>query len=147
MSGYAVPELQRAVIARLKAFAPLNTEIAQRVYDTVPKEATFPLVAINGIATLADDTDTSSGMDAEVNISVFARGVGARVDAQRIGAQIIAALDRGAALLNVPGHKVVMSRYVRNVVFRTDAAPTNGEVHGVFTFSIKTESLALSVGF
>jgi hypothetical protein len=145
MSGYALPDLQRAVLARLKASAAVAAEVGARVYDTAPANAAYPLIAVNQINTLPNDTDTTSGSETDFALSVFARGTRARVDVNRIGGALIAALDRNAASLTVPGHKVVLCSFTSSLVFRDDVE--KGGAHGVFRFRIVTEDVTPATGF
>lgn len=146
MSGDCSGELLRAIRARMLADAGLIAEVGARIYETVPDGATLPCIALNDATLEASDTDTSSGAVHSLRYSVFARGEAARVDVRRIGAALIAAVDRSGQFLSVSGHRVVLVRYVRNVVFRSDDQ-TNGEAHGVYSFEAITENETATAGY
>lgn len=146
MSGDCQSLLLRAMLARLKADVPLSAEVGARIYETVPGDAVLPCVALNDVRQLAFDTDTSDGALYEIDYSIFARGEAARVDVRRIGALVAACLNRSGQFLSVAGHKVVLVRFTRSIVFRTDAQ-TNGEAHGVYSFEALTEALAAASGY
>lgn len=141
----SIPGLQRAVLARLNADSALSALVSGRVYDTAPADAIYPLVSINSISATSSDTDTTDGEVIELALSVFTRGVGARVEANRIGAAVIGALDRKASMLAVPGFNVFMCAAINSLVFRDDAE--QGGAHGVFRFQILVESLATATGY
>jgi hypothetical protein len=143
--SYPIPDLQRAVIARLRAYAPLTAVVAQRIYDTAPADAAYPFVTINSISATERDTDTSDGLRVALAVSVFAQGVDARAKVQRHAAHVIDALHRNAAALTVTGHAVVMCSYQSSLVFRTP--DDGGGAHCVVNFLILTEQAELANGY
>lgn len=146
MSGDCSGLLLRAVRARMVADAGITAEVGTRVYETVPENATFPVIGLHDQSFEAWDTDTSSGASHEIVFACFTRGEDARVVARRINAAITACLDRCAASLTVTGHKVVSFAFVRSLVFRTEDAD-KGSAMGVVYFNVTTEQLAAASGY
>lgn len=140
-----IGELLREVRARMLADAGITAEVAARIYETVPAGVTFPLIALNNAQSEPDDTDTSSGMRHELTYSIHTKGEAARVDARRIGAAVIACLDRSGTTLTLTGHTCILLRFVRSIVFRADDA-TNGAAHGVYVFEAMTQQTAAASG-
>jgi len=69
-------ELQGAIVARLKASAPVSALIGDRVFDAVPENAPFPYVSMGPSDELSEDTDCTTGFDITLQIDCWSRAVG-----------------------------------------------------------------------
>ena len=121
-------ELQKAVVAALKADAALSALVGDRVYDRAPQRVVFPYVAIGEMQVLSDDVDCISGFEVYLTIHVWSRAYG-RVECREISSAIYDVLHE--AELNLNGLAFVEVR-LRDM---TDLADPDGEsTHGVVTF-------------
>lgn len=64
-------ELQGAIVARLKAYAPLTALVAQRIYDDVPLPATTPYVSLGPDQIVSDDADCLTGYEVTIQIDAW----------------------------------------------------------------------------
>ena len=138
MTGYSVPDVQRAVLARLKSDAGVSALVAARVYDTAPTDAKLPCVAINQIDMTPDNTADTDGATVNIALSVFTVGARARVEAHDISARIIDALNDRVAPLALAHGTAWQCRLLSAVVFRTE--DQRGGAHGVIRFEVRTQS-------
>jgi hypothetical protein len=69
-------ELQGAIVARLKAFAPLAALVGPRIYDRVPDVATFPYVSFGPEDSASDDADCITGFEITMQLDAWSRAVG-----------------------------------------------------------------------
>lgn len=76
-------ELQGAIVARLKAYAPLAALIGTRVYDDVPRApgtgavtAAFPFVSYGPDQVIPDGWDCQEASEIIVQIDAWSRAVG-----------------------------------------------------------------------
>lgn len=100
-------ELQRVIIATLKADAAVNALIAGRIYDRVPSPETFPYVVIGDdqvsqahAGCLEGSTEVFSSLHA------WSRAVG-KVEAKNIAGAVVTALN-GAPLALSNGYRLVL---------------------------------------
>ena len=93
-------ELREAIVATLKAHAPLAALLAAdpvdgtaAVYDHAPQDATFPYVVVGDPVGVDHDTDDTLGWDAEVTIHQWSRFRGFE-EVERIQRETDQALNR-----------------------------------------------------
>jgi hypothetical protein len=65
--------LQGAVVARLKADAPVAALIGTRVYDEVPTSATFPYVVVGDGQVIGDDDDCADVSEVTFQVHAWTR--------------------------------------------------------------------------
>ena len=93
-------ELQRVIVATLKADAAVNALIAGRIYDRVPSPETFPYVVVGD-----DQVSQAHAQCLEGSTEVFSslhawsRAVG-KVEAKNIAGAIVTALNGASLALN-----------------------------------------------
>lgn len=92
MSEATLP-LQAAVVAALKAYAPLTALVGAKIYDRVPPNTTPPYVCLSGWLEIEDGTDCSDASEIFFDAQAFSTDPG-RPQAARIAAAIKAALHR-----------------------------------------------------
>lgn len=92
MSEATLP-LQAAVVAALKAHAPLKAIVGDKVYDRVPPNTVPPYVTITGWQEIEDGTDCSDASEVFFDCQCFSAQVG-RPEAARIAVAVKAALHR-----------------------------------------------------
>lgn len=100
-------ELQRVIVATLKADAEVNALIAGRVYDRVPAPVTFPYVVVGDDQVSQAHAECLDG-STEVfpNLHAWSRAVG-KVEAKNIAGAVVRALN-GAALTLANGYRLVL---------------------------------------
>lgn len=125
--------LQQAVFAALAADAGLAALVGDRIFDAVPRAATFPFVSF-GAATAADwSTGTDTGSEHRLTVNIWSRA-GGRQESWAIGARIDAALhDQPLALED---HGLVN---LRRELAEVRLDPDGLTWHGVFRFRAVTE--------
>jgi hypothetical protein len=92
MSEATLP-LQAAVVAALKASAPLTALVDAKVYDRVPPNTLPPYVTITGWQEVEDGTDCMDASEVFFDVQAFSATVG-RPEAARIAGAVKAALHR-----------------------------------------------------
>lgn len=120
-------ELQGAIVARLKAHAPLTAIVGQRVYDAVPSGMVFPYVSLGPSDEISDDADCIDGFEITMQIDCWSRTVG-YVEARRIADAVRAALK---ADLTIADNALVYFTHRITRTFR-DADPLTS--HAALTF-------------
>lgn len=103
-------DLQKAVIATLKADASVTALVGQRIYDQVPPNATFPYVSWGPDQVLADKADCQNGFEVFAQIDVWSRAPG-KPEAKRIAGAVRAALDD--AELTLDDHALLLLEHVQ----------------------------------
>lgn len=92
MSEATLP-LQAAVVAALKAHAPLAAIVGAKVYDRVPANTAPPYVTITGWQEIEDGTDCSDASEVFFDVQCYSAQVG-RPEAARIAGAVKDALHR-----------------------------------------------------
>lgn len=92
MSEATLP-LQAAVVAALKAHAPLADIVGAKVYDRVPPNTQPPYVTISGWQEIEDGTDCMDASEIFFDVQCFSADVG-RPQSARIAGAVKAALHR-----------------------------------------------------
>lgn len=122
--------LQAAVIKTLKACGSLA---ADRVYDRVPANRTFPYIVFGNVQVINELIENFSGAEVYVTIDVWSQEVG-KTEAQRIGKAVIDALDD----VDLSNNDVtVKSCLLDDAQYVPDADGLT--THGILTFHILTD--------
>jgi hypothetical protein len=134
--SYADPslELQKALVAALKADAAVNAIIAGRIYDAVPSGAVKPYISFGPFQLLPEHGDCLNGGEAFVTLDGWATGPDT-VQVKKLGAAVARALDMTAILLDAPQRCVEMS--VEQTQYMRD--PDGITAHAVITVHAWTE--------
>jgi len=93
--------VQKAVVARLKAFSGLTAIVDQRIYDRVPEAVTFPFVQLGYFQTIDGSADCVDASEIFIDIQVWSRAVG-QVETKQIASQVRSALHEWAPVLDDP---------------------------------------------
>lgn len=96
-------ELQKAIVARLKADAGVTALVGQKIYERVPAGAEFPYVTLTTGQVIPERADCYKGYEVFRQIDVWSRAVGSP-EAQRIAMAIESALD--GAPLSLAGYRL-----------------------------------------
>lgn len=107
MSDPSSLELQKAIVARLKADAAVAALVGDRIYDRVPPAAEFPYVSLGPGQVVPEYGDCYEADEVIRQIDVWSRAVGS-VEAQRIAGTIRAALNDAPLVLS--GHRLLEIR-------------------------------------
>lgn len=108
MADTALPVV-KAVIAALKAAAPVAAIVAQRVYSDVPQAATFPYVAVS-VQSEPFAANDFSGQSHSLRVQSFSRKATIE-EALTIRAAVMAALDRQESALTLDTGTLVKCEY------------------------------------
>lgn len=92
MSEATLP-LQAAVVAALKAYAPLAAIVGAKVFDRVPAGTAAPYCTVTGWQEIEDGTDCMDASEVFFDVQAFSTEVG-RPEAARIAGAVKAALHR-----------------------------------------------------
>jgi len=117
-------ELQKAVVAKLKAAAGVTTLVSTRVYDEPPQNPTYPLIQIGEDNSEPYDATLLTGWECFLVIRSWSRKPG-KVEARQIMAAIKAALHDVALTLDT--QTFVNGKLVsQNTVDQNDGRTTLG---------------------
>jgi hypothetical protein len=128
--------LQQAVFARLVASEAIKDIVDDppRVFDTVPRGATFPYIVIGEDRQSDWSTATETASEHRLVIHVWSRSPGAKE--ARVAAQAVADALDGAALA-VPGFTLVNLRWLDGETLRENDGET---IHAQLTFRAVLEN-------
>jgi Protein of unknown function (DUF3168) len=134
--SYADPslQLQKAIVARLKADAGVNAIVAGRIYDAVPGGAAKPYVSFGPFQLLPEHGDCLDGGEAIVTLDGWAVGPDT-VQVKQLGTAVAKALDRAALVLDAPQRLVEMT--IEQTQYLRD--PDGITAHAVITVHTWTE--------
>lgn len=121
-------ELQRTIVAELKAAPALAALVADRVYDRPPQGVAFPYVSIGPFQQISDDADCLAAFEVFVDVHCWSRAYGS-VECKQMTSAVVGALHEADLTLN--GATLVEMRH-RSTQEITDR---DGETtHGISTF-------------
>lgn len=126
--------VQAAVVARLRAHAPLTALATGGVHDEAPANAVFPFVTLGPTVAQPFEAQGLDGWEVSLTVDTWSRGFGA-VELRRLMAEVYTALHMSE--IAVTGRALVMAR----LSDQRDLAPdARGLRHGVQRFDIITHS-------
>jgi hypothetical protein len=134
--SYADPslQLQKAIVAALKADAGVNAIIGGRIYDAVPGGAVKPYVSFGAFQLLPEHGDCLDGGEAIVTLDGWASGPDT-VQVKQLGTAIAKALDMAPIALETGQRLVEMS--IEQTQYMRD--PDGLTAHAVITVHAWTE--------
>jgi hypothetical protein len=130
--------LQSAIQPILVADGTLTALAANRIYDSVPGNATFPYLTLGEDHVIADRADCIDGAEVFVTIHAWSRPVSPGwAEVKQIAAAVAAALDQSLPDIGAQ-HAVVTfehedTRYLRD--------PDGVTRHAVITFRVLTDAV------
>lgn len=135
MSGAAA--LQKLIFDTLAASQAVHAEVADRVYDNVPKTRVFPYLAFGPTQELEDDAECINGEAHAFQIDVWDRSQGRLVNAKKINGIVKGALHE--ADLNLPDPYALS--FIRVTSTRSFLDPDGITAHGVVTVEAAIEGI------
>jgi Protein of unknown function (DUF3168) len=134
--SYADPslQLQKAIVARLKADAGVAAIVNGRIYDAVPGGAVKPYISFGPFQLLPEHGDCLDGGEAFVTLDGWAAGPDT-VQVKQLGSAVAKALDLAPIVLESPQRLVEMS--VEQTQYMRD--PDGITAHAVITVHAWTE--------
>jgi Protein of unknown function (DUF3168) len=134
--SYADPslQLQKAIVAKLKADPGVTAIIAGRVYDAIPNAAVKPYVSFGLFQLLPEHGDCLNGGEAIVTLDGWAAGPDT-VQIKQLGTAVAKALDEAELALDAPQRLVEMT--IEQTQYMRD--PDGITAHAVITVHTWTE--------
>jgi hypothetical protein len=129
-------EIQKAIVAALKADVGVNAIIAGRIYDAVPMNAVKPYVSFGPFDVLPDVGDCIDGGSVFVTLDGWAAGPDT-VAVKRLGVAVAAALDEAPLSLDAPQRLVEMT--IERTQYLRD--PDGITAHAVITVRANCEPI------
>ncbi|RWX28956.1 DUF3168 domain-containing protein [Rhizobium leguminosarum] len=126
-------ELQGAIVARLKADAPLTALLQGRVYDQPPTPATYPYFTIGEAQFLRDDATCVSGGQVYLTMHAWSQQVGFP-EVKRVADAVVESLH--LANMSLPTNRLISIMHRQTRVFRDADGLTS---HAVIEFVANTE--------
>lgn len=126
-------ELQGLIVTTLKADTAVAALVADRVYDTVPKNTAFPYISMGPVDSTENDAECITGLDVYVQIDVWSQAVGMPECKAIIDAVRRALHD---ADLSLSQNALVMIEHAQSRAMRDPDGITN---HGVCEFTAVVE--------
>jgi len=124
MADYAL-ELQKALVAALKADADVSALVGGRVYDQPPTGATTPYIRIGGIVPRPVRAQASRAAILTYSVEVHSRPVtSGRVEATRIGGAVAEALNEREDAIASADLAVVQNHWITTTVERNSDGET-----------------------
>jgi hypothetical protein len=127
-------QLQKALVAVLKADAGVNAIIAGRIYDAVPGGAVKPYLSFGPFQMLPEHGSCLDGGEAFVTLDGWAAGPDT-VQVKQLGAAVAKALDLAPIVLDAPPRLVEMT--VEQTQYMRD--PDGITAHAVITVHALTD--------
>ncbi len=107
-------ELQGAIVARLKAYAPLAALVGARVFDDVPSNAALPYVSLGPDQVVSDDADCITGYEVTIQIDAWSITKGLP-EVKRVSEEVRAALHGFDLPLSANALVSIEHRQTRNL--------------------------------
>lgn len=104
--------LQEALVTALKSDTAIAALVGARVYDEPPQRVVYPYVRIGNIEIRPFRTDGRAAWSVTFSIEAHSRPQQGRVEAARIGAAVIAALDETHGAIPVTGYVFSWCQFV-----------------------------------
>ena len=127
-------QLQKALVAVLKADAGVNAIIAGRIYDAVPGGAVKPYLSFGPFQMLPEHGSCLDGCEAFVTLDGWAAGPDT-VQVKQLGAAVAKALDLAPIVIDNPARLVEMT--VEQTQYMRD--PDGITAHAVITVHALTD--------
>ncbi len=122
--GYAL-ELQKALVAALKASIDVSALVAGRIYDHPPDGATLPYIRIGGIVPRPVRAQASRAAILTYSVEVHSRSGGSgRVEVTKIGHAVTEALNESEDALASADLAVVQNHWITTTVERNNDGET-----------------------
>ncbi|MGO6835023.1 DUF3168 domain-containing protein [Rhizobium ruizarguesonis] len=126
-------ELQGALVARLKADAPLTVLVQGRVYDQPPSPVVYPYVTIGEAQTLRDDATCVSGAQIYLTLHAWSTQVGFP-EVRKVADAVVESLH--LAPITLPTNRLISIMHRQTRTFRDADGLTS---HAVIEFVANTE--------
>ncbi|NNH56910.1 DUF3168 domain-containing protein [Rhizobium laguerreae] len=126
-------ELQGALVARLKADAPLTALAQGRVYDQPPSPVVYPYVTIGEAQTLRDDATCVSGSQVYLTLHAWSTQVGFP-EVRKVADAVVESLH--LAPITLPTNRLISIMHRQTRTFRDADGLTS---HAVIEFVANTE--------
>lgn len=129
-------ELQGAIVARLRSYAPLTALVGQRSYDRPPDNAPMPYVDIGEAYCLRADAECVDAQEVRLTLHAWSAYAGGFMEVKQIADAVVSALHQQPMTLATNRLISISHRLTRT--FRDGDTTTS---HAVIEFVAFTERL------
>lgn len=129
-------ELQGAIIARLRAFAPLTALVGQKVYDLPPPTAVEPYVAIGEAQALRRDATCVDAQEVYLTLHAWSIYSGGFKEVKEVADAVVSALHNHP--LGLSANRLISISHRQTRTFRDPDGVTS---HAVIEFVAFTQRL------
>lgn len=127
-------ELQGAIVARLKSYAPLTALVGQKIYDRPPADAKEPYVDIGEAQSLRRDAECADAQEIYLTLHAWSVYPGGFMEVKQIADAIVAALHQYD--MTLPTNRLISISHRQTRVFEDGDGITS---HAVIEFVAFTE--------
>lgn len=129
-------ELQGAIVARLKNYAPLTALVGQKIYDRPPAAAQEPYVDIGEAQSLRADAECVDGQEVYLTLHAWSTYAGGFMEVKQVADAVVQALHQYP--LALPTNRLVSINHRNTMTFRDPDGITS---HAAIRFIAFTERL------
>lgn len=129
-------ELQGAIVARLRGYAPLTSLIGQKVYDKPPEGASEPYLEIGEAYCLRSDAECVDGQEVRLTLHAWSVYSGGFMEVKQIADAVVAALHQHPMAL--PTNRLIS---INHRITRTFRDADGVRSHATIEFVAFTERL------
>lgn len=129
-------ELQGAIVARLRGYAPLTALVGQKVFDLVPSTAVEPYVAIGEAQALRRDATCQDSQEIYLTLHAWSVYTGGFKEVKEVAGAVVSALHLHP--MSLPTNRLTSISHRQTRTFRDQ---DNVSSHAVIEFVAFTERL------
>jgi len=129
-------ELQGAIIARLRGYAPLTALVGQKVYDRPPADAAEPYVDIGEAQSLRRDAECTDAQEIYLTLHAWSVYTGGFMEVKQIADAVVTALHQHP--MTLPTNRLISISHRQTRVFDDGDGVTS---HAAIEFAAFTERL------
>lgn len=124
--------VQKAIVTSLTNAPDVTALVGDRIFDSVPKKASFPYIRISDIQLIDDGNACANGYEVFSTIHIFSEAKG-RIEAKRIADAVRPVL---ATEIAIEGHDTIVGQF-NDERYTDDPNPL--VTHGILTFRYLVE--------
>lgn len=129
-------ELQGAIVARLRSYAPLTALVGQKIYDRPPSTAQEPYVDIGEAYSLRSDATCVDAQEVRLTLHAWSTYPGGFMEVKQIADAVVTALHQHS--MSLPTNRLISISHRLTRTFRDGDGTTS---HATIEFVAFTERL------